>query len=177
MSADPQCVWKRNTLSDISVVREEPGVPSVSDAGGDPGGTFTYIQLWEQGVRATAALTRLGVRAGDRVAVLLPMGLESVVSTLACARLDAIRVTLSLDGDPVNDWRRRLLDSRASVVITADGCEIDQQPVSLKSQMDRTLAGCPAVRDVLVVRHAHRPVPWTPGRDRWWREALAAEAL
>lgn len=152
-------------------------MPSVPDAGGDQGGTFTCGQLWEQGTRATAALTRLGVRAGDRVAVLLPMGLESVVSTLACDRVEAIRVPLLLDGDPDSDWRRRLADSQPTVVITADGCEIDQQPVSLKSRLDRAVAGCPSVRDVLVVRHAHRPVAWTPGRDRWWHEVLAAEAL
>lgn len=137
------------------------------------GETFTRVQLQEQAVRAAGALARLGVGGGDRVAVLLPMGLESVVATLACVRLDASRVTLPLHGQPLTDLRSRLVSTRARVVVTADACLRDRAVLPLKSRLDRALADT-EVRHVLVVRHLPRPVPWTPGRDRWWHQALAA---
>ena len=141
--------------------------------GGDEG-TFTCVELQEQADRATAALAELGVRAGDRVAVMLPMAAESVVVTLACVRLDALRITLPLDGEPLWDLRPRLARTGATVVVTVDACLRDGVVLPLKSRLDRALAGTTEVRHVLVARHLPRPVPWTPGRDLWWHEALAA---
>lgn len=53
---------------------------------GEPGRLeeLTHGMLLDQAAQAAAALTRLGVRAGDRVAVHLPLVPESVIATLAC---------------------------------------------------------------------------------------------
>ena len=40
------------------------------------------------------------------------------------------------------------------------------------TRLDRALADCPGVRSVVVVPQVARPVPWVPGRDLWWHEAL-----
>src|SRR3954447_21410211 len=58
---------------------------------GEPGDTrtLTYAQLKDEVCKAANALTELGVQAGDRVAIYLPMIPEAVVSMLACARLGA----------------------------------------------------------------------------------------
>src|SRR5438876_3294077 len=63
---------------------------------GEPGRLeeLTHGMLLDQAERAAAALTRFGVQAGERVAVHLPLVPESVIATLACGRLDAIRTTL-----------------------------------------------------------------------------------
>ena len=58
---------------------------------GEPGDsrTVTYAELQREVSKAANALTELGVRSGDRVAIYMPMIPEAVVAMLACARLGA----------------------------------------------------------------------------------------
>lgn len=139
-----------------------------------PADMLTHAELVDQGRRAAAALTRLGVGPGSRLAVLLPMCLESVVITLACIRLDALRISLPI-GDHTGWIRHRIRNSGARVVITADSCLHEGNVLPVKAGLDQILAGCPEVHSVLVVPQHSRPVPWTPGRDRWWADVLTAE--
>ena len=50
---------------------------------------ITYAELKDQVCQAANALTDLGVKAGDRVAIYMPMIPETVVAMLACARIGA----------------------------------------------------------------------------------------
>src|SRR5580693_6365056 len=57
---------------------------------GEPAGdsrTITYSELLAQVCKAANALTDLGLVAGDRVAIYMPMVPEAIISMLACARL------------------------------------------------------------------------------------------
>ncbi len=58
---------------------------------GEPGDTrtITYSDLLTSVCQAANALTELGVSAGDKVAIYMPMIPEAVISMLACARLGA----------------------------------------------------------------------------------------
>ena len=56
------------------------------------GATTTYRELGEQVSRAAAGLRKLGVRAGDRVAIILPNCPQHVVAFYAAQRLGAIVV-------------------------------------------------------------------------------------
>lgn len=60
---------------------------------GEPG-AWTFGELDAQVRRVTAGLRELDVRAGDRVAIQLPMVPEAVVATLACARAGVVVVPL-----------------------------------------------------------------------------------
>lgn len=133
-----------------------------------------HAELMEQGRRASAVLARCGVGRGSCVAVVLPMGLHSVVLTLACLRLDAVRVTLP-PTESAGWFRDRLHACGARVAVTADSCRSEGDVVPVKAVLDQALAGCPAVETVLVVPQLPRPVPWTPGRDRWWDDLLPAD--
>lgn len=137
----------------------------------EPGAEFIHFQLVEQARQAAGALRSLGVTPGERVVVLLPMAPESVVVTMACGRLGAIRTTLPL-GDPVGLLRQRIEESGARVVVTADACYHHEQRYLAKASIDKALVGCRSVESVLVVHRLSGPVPWTPGRDLWWHEAL-----
>lgn len=141
-----------------------------------PADMLTHAELVDHGRRAASALARLGVGPGSRLAVLLPMCLESVVITLACLRLDALRITLPL-GDHTGWIRHRIRSCGARVVVTADSCLHDGAVLPVKAGLDQILGGCPEVRSVLVVPQHPRPVPWTPGRDQWWPDVLAAQEL
>ncbi|MBB5939819.1 AMP-binding protein [Streptomyces zagrosensis] len=137
------------------------------------GEEFTHSQLLDQATCASSMLTTLGVGSGDRVAVMLPLVPESVVTTLACGRLDASRVSLPM-GEPVGALRERIRESGARVLITVDGVLRDGRAYGLKTALDRALTGCPEVAAVLVVHRLGLPVRWVAGRDHWWHESLAA---
>ena len=51
--------------------------------------TITYAELKDEVCRAANALTELGVSAGDRVAIYMPMIPETAIAMLACARIGA----------------------------------------------------------------------------------------
>ena len=89
---------------------------------GEPGDTrtITYADLLTSVCQAANALTELGVHAGDKVAIYMPMVPEAVVAMLACARLGAPH-TVVFGGFSSDALRSRILDCDAHFVITADG--------------------------------------------------------
>ncbi|WP_267890165.1 AMP-binding protein [Streptomyces sp. NRRL F-4489] len=149
---------------------------------GEPGRLeeLTHGMLLQQAERAAAAFARYGVRAGDRVAVHLPLVPESVIATLACGRLDAIRTTLPVSLT-VPELAARIRESGTRVLITADAAFWDGSVRPVKPLLDHALARAAATdtnglpRTVLVVNRCSRPVSWKPGRDKWWHEALTTD--
>lgn len=149
---------------------------------GEPGRQeeLTHGMLLDRAERAATVLRRLGVRAGDRVAVHLPLVPESVIATLAIGRLDAIRTTLPVSLT-VPELVARTHESSARVLITADAAFWDGAVRPVKALLDHALArttasGATADRTVLVVNRCSRPVSWKPGRDLWWHESLGLPA-
>jgi acetyl-CoA synthetase len=128
---------------------------------------------------AAGMLRAHGVRAGDRVGILLPMLPETAVAVLALGKLQAI-FTPIFSGYGAPAVAARLADCEASVLITADGFRRRGGIVRLKDVADAALAAAPTVREVLVVRRlgeALEALSWKPGRDHWWDEALADPAV
>ncbi len=140
---------------------------------GEPGDTrvITYADLQDMVNRAANALTELGVRKGDRVAIYLPMIPETVVAMLACARLGAPH-TVVFAGFSASALSGRIIDCQAEVVITADGGYHRGTASALKPAVDEALVACPGVRTVLVVRRTGQDVAWTEGRDVWWHDVV-----
>jgi long-chain acyl-CoA synthetase len=97
---------------------------SVSEAGSHPAMEFfgrrtTYTELGDQVDRAAEGLRLLGVRAGDRVAVILPNCPQHVVAFYAVLRLGAVVV----EHNPLytsRELRHQFEDHQARVVIAWD---------------------------------------------------------
>jgi acetyl-CoA synthetase len=140
---------------------------------GEPGDerVITYAQLKDEVCRAANALTELGVRKGDRVAIYMPMIPETVVAMLACARLGAPH-TVVFGGFSSEALSTRIIDCDARVVITADGGYRRGAASALKPAVDEALQSTPDVRAVLVVRRTGQDVAWTEGRDHWWHDVV-----
>jgi len=136
---------------------------------GEPGDTraVTYAALHKEVCKAANALTELGVQAGDRVAIYMPMIPEAVVAMLACARIGAPH-SVVFAGFSAEALRTRIDDAQAKLVITADGQHRRGSAMALKPAVDDAVQHANSVEHVLVVRRTGEHVDMTEGRDVWW---------
>ena len=139
---------------------------------GEPGDTrtITYADLLTMVSQAANTLTGLGVGAGDRVAIYLPMIPEAAVAMLACARVGATH-SVVFGGFSVDALSTRIQDADAKLVITADGGYRRGKPSALKPTVDEAVAKCPSIEHVLVVRRTGQEVAWTD-KDLWWHDTV-----
>ncbi|WP_419817195.1 acetate--CoA ligase [Glaciibacter flavus] len=142
---------------------------------GEPGDSrdITYAQLTAEVKKAANLLTSLGVSAGDRVAIYLPMVPEAVVSMLAVARIGAIH-SVVFGGFSPDSLHSRIVDAEAKLVITSDGGYRKGRPFPLKETVDAALEKSETtVEHVIVVKRTGEDVAWTEGRDLWWDDEIA----
>jgi acetyl-CoA synthetase len=139
---------------------------------GEPGDTrtITYADLLKSVSQAANTLTELGVTAGDRVAIYLPMIPEAAIAMLACARIGATH-SVVFGGFSVDALATRIQDADAKLVITADGGYRRGKPSALKPTVDEAVAQCPSIEHVLVVRRTGQDVAWGD-KDLWWHETV-----
>ncbi len=138
--------------------------------------SITYAELKDLVSQAANALTDLGVTAGDRVAIYMPMIPEAVVAMLACARIGAPH-TVVFGGFSSDALASRLEDCQAKVVVTSDGGYRRGSASALKPAVDEAVekaAGLGHTVDkVLVVKRTGQDVSWDDDRDVWWDDAVA----
>jgi acetyl-CoA synthetase len=140
---------------------------------GEPGDTrtITYADLYRSVCQAANALIALGVQAGDRVAIYMPMIPELPVAMLACARIGATH-SVVFGGFSAEALAGRIQDAGAKLVITADGGHRRGKPFGLKVLVDEAVASSPTIEHVLVVRRTGQEVAWEAGRDLWWHDTV-----
>jgi acetyl-CoA synthetase len=145
---------------------------------GEPGDvrTITYRQLHQEVCRMAHALTGLGLKKGDRIAIYMPMVPEAAIAMLACARLGVIH-TVIFGGFSSEAIKDRVNDCQARVIITADGGWRRGKIVELKSNVDRALPGTPSVEKVIVLKRTGQDVPMAEGRDIWWHDAVSGKPV
>ena len=133
---------------------------------------FRSLDLHRETCKFANVLKSLGVVAGDRVTIYMPLVPEIIVAMLACARIGAVH-SIVFGGFSADAVAERNNDAQAKVVITADGGWRRGKEVELKSAVDVSLEKSPSVRQVVVLRRTGTPVPMVPGRDHWWHELMA----
>ncbi|MBP2193710.1 acetate--CoA ligase [Nocardia goodfellowii] len=141
---------------------------------GEPGDSrdLTYNELLAEVSRAANYLTELGLEAGDRVAIYMPMVPEAIVAMLACARLGLTHSVVFAGFSPTA-LRQRVDDAGARLIITTDGQWRRGTAAPLKAAVDEALGTDPTtVEHVLVVRRTEIEVPWTQDRDLWWHDTV-----
>lgn len=130
---------------------------------------LTFAELDAMTNRFATSLRSLGVDAGDRVGIFLPMLPETVAVTLACGKLGAVYVPL-FSGYGEEAIVSRLADCDATVLVTADGFERRGRRVRMKEVADQALARLPGIDRCLVVRRLAGECKMAPGRDHWWHD-------
>nr|WP_311316899.1 acetate--CoA ligase [Rathayibacter sp. PhB186] len=140
--------------------------------------SISYAELQRDVARAAHALTALGIGEGDRVVVYLPVIPETVVITLAIARIGAIH-SLVFGGFSAEAVRFRVEDTGAKLLVTTDGQFRRGVAVPVKANADHAVAGVASIEHVLVVRRTgdETPdLPWTEGRDVWWHDVVDGQS-
>jgi acetyl-CoA synthetase len=140
---------------------------------GEPGDTrtITYADLLTDVKKAANALIEIGVNAGDRVAIYMPMIPEAAVAMLACARIGAAH-SVVFGGFSADALLSRIQDADAKVVITADGGFRKGAAFALKPAVDEALKGKTNVEKVLVVQRTKQETAWNDATDIWWHEIV-----
>jgi acetyl-CoA synthetase len=141
--------------------------------------TLTYKQLHREVCRFANVLKRNGLKKGDRAIIYLPMVPEAAIAMLACARIGAVH-SVVFGGFSAQSVADRIFDSKAKMVITADGGFRRGAIVPLKKNVDEALTLKDAsgnllgetIERVIVLRRAQNEVQFEEGRDVWWHEEL-----
>jgi acetyl-CoA synthetase len=137
---------------------------------------ITYAELKDEVSKAANAITELGIEAGDRVAIYMPMIPEAIIAMLACARVGAPH-TVVFGGFSAEALASRIEDCGAKLVITADGGYRRGAPAALKPAVDEALVkidndNTAIVENVLVVRRTGQDVAFNSAIDNWWHEVV-----
>jgi propionyl-CoA synthetase len=113
--------------------------------------SFTYAELLELTAAFAGTLRALGVGAGDRVVIYLPMIPEAVVAMLACARIGAVH-SVVFGGFAPHELAVRVDDALPKVIVTAS-CGIEpSRVVEYKPIVDRALELARHQPDAVVVK-------------------------
>ncbi len=135
--------------------------------------TFTYRELLDAVARFAGVLRGLGVGAGDRVVIYLPMVPEAAIAMLACARIGAVH-SVVFGGFAANELALRIDDAAPKVVVSAScGIEVNRV-VPYKPMLDRAIDLSNHKPDACVI--LQRPqveAALLPGRDIDWAQAMA----
>ena len=134
---------------------------------------FSYRELLDETSLFAGVLRDLGVGAGDRVVLYMPMIPEAVIAMLACARLGAVH-SVVFGGFAGHELATRIDDARPTVIVSAS-CGVEpSRVVEYKPMLDHALELAEHQPDacVIVQRDRHR-CELTPGRDVDWADVMA----
>ncbi|HIF64843.1 MAG TPA: acetate--CoA ligase [Deltaproteobacteria bacterium] len=141
---------------------------------GEPGDRreISYSELHASVCEFAGALLAKGIKAGDRIALYMPMVPELAIAMLACARIGATH-SIVFGGFSADSLRDRINDAEAAMVITADGGWRRGKVLALKDIVDDAVVQCPSVKNVIVLKRCENDVAWDDERDTWWHDAVA----
>ena len=117
---------------------------------------WTYADIQADTNRLANAMAAMGIGPGDRVAALTKYHVQSLLLTLAAAKLGAVAM-------PVN-WR--LAPAEVRYIVDHGGAKLMMADRAFLPLVDR--AGMPSIRQVLVTDGAHDGLP---GFDDWFAGA------
>ncbi|NLU82455.1 propionyl-CoA synthetase [Rhodococcus sp. HNM0569] len=129
--------------------------------------SYTYRELLDEVARFAGALRELGVVAGDRVVVYMPMIPEAVIAMLACARIGAVH-SVVFGGFAAKELAARIDDAAPVALVTASGGLEPGRTVEYVPLVERALAMAKRPPHTVVVKHRREITASTP------RDSIAA---
>ena len=135
---------------------------------------ITYREQHAEVCKFANVLKAQGVKRGHMVCLYMPMVPEAAIAMLACTRIGAVH-SIVFGGFSPEALSGRIIDSGASVVITADEGLRGGRPIPLKKNVDEALTHPDTkVSKVIVLKRTGGNVAWHDHRDIWWHDAVNA---
>jgi len=138
--------------------------------------TYTYEELHREVCRFSNVLKKQGLKRGDRVCIYLPMIPELVISMLACARIGVIH-SIVFGGYSAKALETRINDSKAKILITADGSLRKGEIAPMKETADLAVKNCRSIKKSIVVKRVNNKIGMKKGRDLWWHEEISSDKI
>jgi propionyl-CoA synthetase len=134
---------------------------------------YTYRELRDEVARFAGVLRGLGVEAGDRVIIYMPMIPQAAMAMLACARIGAVH-SVVFGGFAASELAVRIDDAAPKVLVSAS-CGIEgSRVVEYKPILDRAIELAEQKPEhCVIVQRPQALATLTGGRDLSWDEALA----
>ena len=121
----------------LAVRADQPALIHVSTETGSER-VFSFAELHAEVQRFAAVLVSLGVVAGDRVLLYLPMIPEAAFAMLACARIGAIH-SVVFGGFASVSLAQRIDDAEPKVVVSADAGSRAGKVIAYKPLLDEAI--------------------------------------
>ena len=121
----------------LAVRADQPALIHVSTETGSER-VFSFAELHAEVQRFAAVLVSLGVVAGDRVLLYLPMIPEAAFAMLACARIGAIH-SVVFGGFASVSLAQRIDDAKPKVVVSADAGSRAGKVIAYKPLLDEAI--------------------------------------
>ena len=132
---------------------------------------ISFAELQQQTARFAGMLERLGVQAGDRVIIYMPMIPEAVVAMLGCARLGAVH-SVVFGGFAAAELAKRIDDATPKVIISASCGHEPSRVVEYKPLLDAAIDQSTHKPDnCIIVQRDAVQADLIEGRDLEWHRA------
>ncbi|XP_042908162.1 acetyl-coenzyme A synthetase [Parasteatoda tepidariorum] len=160
--------------------------------------SVTYRQLLKLVCKFSNVLKEKGIRKGDRVTIYMPMIIEGVVAMLACTRIGATH-NVVFGGYSSDSLTERMMDSKSSLLVTADGFYRGNKLINLKNIADSAIHQCSIknlqVKCIVVktlgdtvnnnmnynsnqtINSPNVQIPWNSDSDFWWHEEMEKASI
>ena len=121
--------------------------------------SISYLNLYEKVCQFANGLKTLDLELGDRVIIYLPMSIEAIVAMQACARI-GLTHSVIFGGFSAKSIQERIEDTKAKLVITADGQFRGGKLINLKSTVDEAIkmGKCESVKNIIIFNRANTKI-------------------
>ena len=121
--------------------------------------SITYLDLYKKVCQFANGLKSLDLKVGDRVIIYLPMSIEAVIAMQACARIGLIHSVI-FGGFSAKSIQERIEDTKAKLIITADGQFRGGKLIPLKPIVDEALkmGKCESVDKIVIYNRAESKI-------------------
>lgn len=134
--------------------------------------TLTYGDLHREVATFAGVLDGLGVQAGDRVVLSMPMIPEAVIAMLACARIGAVH-SVVFGGFAAHELAARIDDAEPKVILSAS-CGVEpSRVVAYKPLLDDALEQASHSPDACVILQRSQLTAAMGPKDHDWRELVS----
>ncbi len=138
---------------------------------------INYRDLHARVCQFANGLKSRGIKTGDRVVIYMPMSIEAVIAMQACARIGAIH-SVVFGGFSAKSLHERIVDAKASAIITADAQLRGGRMIPLKPAVDEALAlgDCESVHSIVVYKRTGGDIAWNDANHVWWHDLVSAQS-